>query len=433
MICAKCGKHNDEDTRFCIECGANLVEQQQAVTAPAQLPDTNTRQARLEDFEITQDASSTAPLSPISGPNDPAVPTAPSFKPTSRLGQSNQRTADAGGSVPASAYYAGRQVPGQNNPLRAQPAMANNYPGTQMPPISRTPNSTTKDGKTPYIIIAAIAGAAFLLCLAAFITYSMGLWGARSPSSPNAPSASSSVTPSSTSPSSSASHTAIGFDTNGLNAIVNGVSTTDVAVAATVDGNTAASAGENTYSSQQADKQFVAAGLYLPIYLQARAQNNASALTSATAMMQNMDNSAGNDAIAALGGLDAVSQWSAQQGYAQTSFARDLGDVQASAAGYENRSSASDASRMLSAAQNEGATELMNYDLASDGVSIPAGVSVNAHRGMGIQNTYNYFITMSKGSTSISLAVMTQSQGKERTAQMTSALLSSMANSFDMK
>jgi hypothetical protein len=433
MICAKCGKHNDEDTRFCIECGANLVEQQQAVTAPAQLPDTNTRQARLEDFEITQDASSTAPLSPISGPNDPAVPTAPSFKPTSRLGQSNQRTADAGGSVPASAYYAGRQVPGQNNPLRAQPAMANNYPGTQMPPISRTPNSTTKDGKTPYIIIAAIAGAAFLLCLAAFITYSMGLWGARSPSSPNAPSASSSVTPSSTSPSSSASHTAIGFDTNGLNAIVNGVSTTDVAVAATVDGNTAASAGENTYSSQQADKQFVAAGLYLPIYLQARAQNNASALTSATAMMQNMDNSAGNDAIAALGGLDAVSQWSAQQGYAQTSFARDLGDVQASAAGYENRSSAADASRMLATAQNEGATELMNYDLASDGVRIPAGVSVNAHRGMGIQNTYNYFITMSKGSTSISLAVMTQSQGKERTAQMTSALLSSMANSFDMK
>jgi hypothetical protein len=311
--------------------------------------------------------------------------------------------------------------------------MANNYPGTQIPPVSRTPNSTTKDGKTPYIIIAAIAGAAFLLCLAAFITYSMGLWGARSPSSSNAPSASSSVTPSSTSPSSSASHTAIGFDTNGLNAIVNGVSTTDVAVAATVDGNTAASAGENTYSSQQADKQFVAAGLYLPIYLQARAQNNASALTSATAMMQNMDNSAGNDAIAALGGLDAVSQWSAQQGYAQTSFARDLGDVQASAAGYENRSSAADASRMLATAQNEGATELMNYDLASDGVSIPAGVSVNAHRGMGIQNTYNYFITMSKGSTSISLAVMTQSQGKERTAQMTSALLSSMANSFDMK
>ncbi|MGO3358252.1 MAG: serine hydrolase [Bifidobacterium crudilactis] len=433
MICAKCGKHNDEDTRFCIECGANLVEQQQAVTAPAQLLDTNTRQARLEDFEITQDASSTAPLSPISGPNDPAVPTAPSFKPTSRLGQGNQRTTDAGVHAPASAYYAGRQVPGQNNPLHAQPAMANNYPGTQMPPISRTPNSTTKDGKTPYIIIAAIAGAAFLLCLAAFITYSMGLWGARSPSSSNAPSASSSVTPSSTSPSSSASHTAIGFDTNGLNAIVNGVSTTDVAVAATVDGNTAASAGENTYSSQQADKQFVAAGLYLPIYLQARAQNNASALTSATAMMQNMDNSAGNDAIAALGGLDAVSQWSAQQGYAQTSFSRDLGDVQASAAGYENRSSASDASRMLSAAQNEGATELMNYDLASDGVSIPAGVSVNAHRGMGIQNTYNYFITMSKGSTSISLAVMTQSQGKERTAQMTSALLSSMANSFDMK
>jgi hypothetical protein len=177
MICAKCGKPNDKDTRFCIECGANLVEQQEAVAAPAQLPDTDTRQARLEDFEITQDASNTAPLSPISGPDGPAVPTAPSFKPTSREGQSNQRTADAGGSVPASAYYAGRQVPGQNNPLHAQPAMANNYPGTQIPPVSRTPNSTTKDGKTPYIIIAAIAGAAFLLCLAAFITYSMGTMG----------------------------------------------------------------------------------------------------------------------------------------------------------------------------------------------------------------------------------------------------------------
>lgn len=445
MKCTNCGKINEEDTKFCIECGAPItherqqqspVSQEQTATDIAR--ETDITEAKLEDFEDTGDVSTTAtlpPLSPQSGETTPAKPQ--SQQATTPVIPPQQTYAPKPPSMPAPttpASYAGQpQYQNTSMPIQPSPAPYNN--GINQ--AASASNGQARRQRMPFFIIGGVIGALLLLCIAAVITYNMGIWGSQSSLSDtttsSSPSSSKSSASSTASASKSTSQAATGFDTTGLNTIVDGFSTTDVSVAATIDGNASATSSENSYSSQQANKQFVAAGLYLPIYLQARAQNNAAALASASTMMQNMDNSAGNEAIASLGGLDAVTQWASAQGYTQTTFARNLGDVQASAAGYENKSSASDASRMLAAASTSGATAMMNYDLSSDGVSIPAGVTVHAHRGMGIQNTYNYFITMAKGSKSIALAVMTQSQGKDRTAQLTSALLSSMASSFDMK
>jgi hypothetical protein len=385
-------------------------------------------EVHMEDFEESGDLYTTAALPQLGSTGD-EQPT-----PDDRR-QYHQQNLQSG--QPQSQQQTASPTPYMANVPADQPAYAT---APQIATVGGyaapyTAAQTRKASKAPFIIIACVAALLLLACCAAVITYNMGIWGAQSVSSAAATGASTGRDkPSqSTTQSSTASSTPMGFDSKTLNGIVDGFSTTDVSVAATANTKTSSSTDANSYGSQQADKQFVAAGLYLPIYLQARAQNNSAALASASTMMQNMDNSAANDAIASLGGLDALTQWSSQQGYTQTTFARNLGDVQASAAGYENRSSATDAAHMLAAANAEGATEMMNYDLASDGVSIPTNVTVHAHRGMGIQNTYNYFITMSKGSTSISLAVMTQSQGKDRTAQLTSALLSSMAASFEMK
>jgi RNA polymerase subunit RPABC4/transcription elongation factor Spt4 len=82
--CTNCGKINEEDTKFCIECGAPIthesqqqspVSQEQTATDIAR--ETDITEAKLEDFEDTGDVSTTAtlpPLSPQSGETTPAKP-----------------------------------------------------------------------------------------------------------------------------------------------------------------------------------------------------------------------------------------------------------------------------------------------------------------------------------------------------------------------
>ena len=48
---------------------------------------------------------------------------------------------------------------------------------------------------------------------------------------------------------------------------------------------------------------------------------------------------------------------------------------------------------------------------------------MHAHRGMGIQDAYNYFVVISNGEESVGVAVMTQNLGKERAASLTSDML----------
>ena len=77
----------------------------------------------------------------------------------------------------------------------------------------------------------------------------------------------------------------------------------------------------------------------------------------------------------------------------------------------------------MSACLHRGSYRLVDYDIASEGVRIPAGATVHAHRGMGIQDAYNYFVVIADGGTSVGVAVMTRDLGKEQAARLTSDIL----------
>ncbi len=207
------------------------------------------------------------------------------------------------------------------------------------------------------------------------------------------------------------------LDKDSVDAIVDGYSDTDVAVAVmTAD-------GLRSYSSRYAESRYVAAGLYLPVYLAYTAKNPGRPSDSAGEMLRSMNNDAANAVIDGIGGLDALNTWLADNRYSRTTFDRKFGDVAASEDGYENYTSANDAARMLSECIKDGSYELMGYDIASEGVAIPVGATVHAHRGMGIQDAYNYFVVISNGEESVGVAVMTQNLGKERAASLTSDML----------
>lgn len=214
------------------------------------------------------------------------------------------------------------------------------------------------------------------------------------------------------------------LDQKSVDAIIDGYSDTDAAVAVmTAD-------GLRSYSSRYAESRYVAAGLYLPVYLAYTAKNPGQPSDSAGEMLRSMNNDAANAVIDSIGGLDALNAWLADNRYSRTTFGRRFGDVAASEDGYENYTSADDAARMLSECIKDGSYELMGYDIASEGVDIPAGATVHAHRGMGIQDAYNYFVVLSNGDESVGVAVMTRNLGKERTAGLTSDILDAVWTSM---
>lgn len=211
------------------------------------------------------------------------------------------------------------------------------------------------------------------------------------------------------------------LDADKLQSIVNSYSSTDAAVSVrpVEDGD--------EFDSQQANSKFVAAGFYLPVYLSAKDSGNASAMSSAESMMRTMSNDDGNAAIDDLGGLSALNGWSSGAGYGNTDFQRMFGDVAASNSGYENYTSASDATKMLAATAKAGGTDLMSFDLASEGVNAPSGTTLNGHRGQGIKDSYNFFVLMKTGKTDVAVAVLTQNMGKDRAAALTSDILAEVA------
>lgn len=202
--------------------------------------------------------------------------------------------------------------------------------------------------------------------------------------------------------------------------IVDAYSSTDVAVSVMTED------GLRSYSSRNASKRMVSAGLYLPVYLAYYGTHEDQPSDSAGEMMRSMSNDAANLLIDAVGGVDAIDSWLSANRFSGSSFERRFGDVAASEDGYENYASSDDAARMLSMVAADGADELMSYDIASEGVRIPEGATIHAHRGMGIQDAYNYFVVISDGRTKVALAVMTENLGQERAADLTSQMLATV-------
>lgn len=207
------------------------------------------------------------------------------------------------------------------------------------------------------------------------------------------------------------------LDQSAVDAVVDGYSTTDVAVSVITQD------GLRSYSSRNAERRYVAAGLYLPVYLAYTDTNPGRPSDSAGQMLRSMDNEAANALIDDIGGLDGLNSWLADHRYAHTSFGRVFGDVAASQEGRENYTSSDDAARMLAETIDDGAYLLMNHDIATEGVDVPQGATVHAHRGAGIQDAYNYFVVIGNGEDAVGVAVITEHLGREQAAALTSDIL----------
>ena len=378
--CMQCGTGNNDEARFCTKCGEALDPSEQAPESNREPLDSSEQQPQ-----------------PSSPPDESVQQLSPAETATMPL----QTVADTADTADTS---------------HAQSSVVNHQ---------GSPGGARAMGRAP-IIAAVVTVVAILIGTGTIVTYNRGLWGDTT-SSGDSVSTNVSPTPtdleeddststSTQTPSESTEAEAL-LDRSALDAIVDANSTTSAAVAVQIVNNT------DGYASRLASQRFVAAGMYLPVYLAAEGSNNAQALGDARTMMTNMDNEAGNGAIDELGGLGAVNNWANSSGYADTRLERNFGDVQAADAGYENMTSAQNAADILAQFASGGDTSLMNFDLASEGVVIPDGVNVHAHRGMGIKNAYNYFIIMSQGDKSAAVAVMTQDEGKERAAALASQVM----------
>ncbi len=116
-----------------------------------------------------------------------------------------------------------------------------------------------------------------------------------------------------------------------------------------------------------------------------------------------MDNDKANDLIDAVGGLNALNSWLDARGYSSTRFGHRYGDVETAGLGYQNTTSSDDAAKMLTAMITKGDDGLLTYDVTTDGVNVPSGATVHAHRGMGVGDAYDYYMVVSNGSRKVAV------------------------------
>lgn len=175
----------------------------------------------------------------------------------------------------------------------------------------------------------------------------------------------------------------------------------DVAVAL-VDLNT-----DLEYRIGNARRSYVASGFYAPIHIIASQEDPGKA----EAMMNQMDNGAGNALIDSFGGLSKITSALSDKGYTQTTFNRKFGDVRSSDRGNENYTSAVDSAKILRDIHQNGGYKSMNWDLTKDGIKVPENASIYAHRGQGIGSAYNVYAIIESSDATYGLAIMTAHKG----------------------
>ena len=403
MICGRCGNANDAGFRFCTSCGAPL-------TAPAQGAPESAVPAQAVPGPAAPAAASPAPVVPESASPAPVVPES---------------------AAPASMEASTMMMP----PVQPQhyPGQASG-PGFGPVPGQVSGQSAGRHGKGRIAIIIAAVLVVVALVIAGVTLATRNNPSDGGTSAPQGPSSSNGQTipdDESDDRDTEASGeqdpdeeeqglSARTLDQESTDRIVDAFSTTDVAVSVMTED------GLRSYSSSNASTMMVSAGLYLPVYLAYYDAHEGQPSDAAGEMMRSMDNEAANLVIDSLGGVDAVDSWLSDNQYATSRFERKYGDVAASENGYENYASSDDAARMLSQIAADGADELMSFDIASEGVDIPEGATVHAHRGMGIQDSYNYFVVISDGRSKVGVAVMTEGMGQEQAADLTSQMLATV-------
>jgi hypothetical protein len=214
----------------------------------------------------------------------------------------------------------------------------------------------------------------------------------------------------------------IHIDEDELSSIVDAYSTTDTATSIMPLGS-GDDADDDSYGTQQSTATFVASGLYLPVYLMAKQTGNSDALAKAESMMRTMSNDDANAAIFLLGGRDALNSWLHSNGYTGSTYNRAFGDVAASDTGAENTTTPRDAARMMAAIRRENADTMMNVDLVGEGIRVPDGMTVHAHRGQGIGNAYNVFAVATVNNRTVGVSIMTRTLSNDVAKEIVSSVL----------
>lgn len=187
------------------------------------------------------------------------------------------------------------------------------------------------------------------------------------------------------------------------------------------------------YESSNSRKTFPAVGFYFPVVLYTKDNPHHDYEDKCEDVIKTMSNDSANELLDDQGGIDGLDQWLSDNGYANTSFTRKYGDIDASNDGHENLTSSHDTAMMLSKAmQNSTIANATGYDISADGVNVPDGIEVMAHRGQGIKNVYNYFLILKKGKNRIGVSVLTKSADKDDVAEFVSKLLNLLKNNLQI-
>ena len=166
------------------------------------------------------------------------------------------------------------------------------------------------------------------------------------------------------------------------------------------------------FSTSNADRSFIASGLYLPVYIAIGGSNSSSSYSAYISnILSRKDNQSANVLIDNLGGTNVVNEILWNNGYTSTTLGRYYGDVNASNRGYENYTTAVEATKMLQYVYNDGGYTKMYSDLSSEGISLPSVDSIYAHTGQGIGTAYNLFAVVVNSNNRYAVSILTEGTG----------------------
>ena len=211
------------------------------------------------------------------------------------------------------------------------------------------------------------------------------------------------------------------FDINELNRVISARTEPRNVAVAVLDLNTGA-----IYYTENANRQFVAAGFYAPVYAVVREyyENNTSLINRANDMMGRSVNQIGqmnddaNYIIRNIGDLAGINRRLDSMGFTATHFGRFFGTT-----GGQNYTSATEAVQLLERVYQTGGFRRMSFNLGADGVSLPSNATFNAHRGSGVGDAYNVFAVVEAQTGNYAVVILTDHMGQDRAILVVSDVL----------
>ena len=184
------------------------------------------------------------------------------------------------------------------------------------------------------------------------------------------------------------------------------------------------------FATANGEVPFVASGFYIPLYLVAL-EHQQSLQDVANTMMSQMNNHSANEIIRAVGGFSQVNEVLNSLGFGQTTFAREFGDIDASERGFENYTTAKEAARMLEQIYDARQYFRMSVNLSQEGITLPNVANIYAHSGRGIGQTYNIFTVIHEVSGNYIVVIMTDNIGMAGVTPILSEILADIQRQME--